>query len=86
MSVQMEWAAWESARLTSSLTDVSKEVNRLSAEYASMRYLFVRKRAAAPENWGFQKRSISRPVVMRCSKKMSTGRERQSVLCSAYEG
>ena len=37
-----------------------------------MRYLFARNSAAAPENLGFQKRSISRSVVMRYSKKMST--------------
>ena len=37
-----------------------------------MRYLFARNSAAAPENLGFQKRSISRLVVMRYSKKMST--------------
>ena len=69
----MESPEDESVRLTSGfVTDQSKSVISLNAEYMVMRYLFVRKRAAAPENPRFQNRSISRSMVMRCSKKTST--------------
>ena len=69
----MESPEDESVRLTSGfVTDLSKMGIRLNAEYMVMRYLLVRKRAAAPENPRFQNRSISRSMVMRCSKKTST--------------